>query len=146
MNVVGVGFGFVKEFSAPLLTLTKCFWPPQLQQCPPPCSSSTHPPACSAATARGVAASCPCPCPAFLAGKLSTHMHNCLVFICCAIAAQLLLSNPVGACSLSLSHTHSLTLSLSLSYTACSVPVARVVVCVHFSLGFSWHFCGLLSG
>lgn len=34
-RVVGVGFGFVKEFSAPLLTLTKCFWPPQLQQAPP---------------------------------------------------------------------------------------------------------------
>lgn len=134
---VGVGFGFVKEFSAPLLTLTKCFWPPQLQQAPLP------PLLLSLLLSRN-RSWCGCPLPP----AAPFWLGSCQLI--CIIALYLFAAPSLRSCcsptQLGLAHSLSHTHSPSLFHTGCSVSVARVVVCVHFSLGFSWHFCGLLSG
>lgn len=136
-RVVGVGFGFVKEFSAPLLTLTKCFWPPQLQQAPPPHTAPLSP----AQPQPLVVWLPPAPAAPFWLGSCQ---------LICIIALYLFAAPSLRSCcsptQLGLAHSLSLTHTLPLFHTGCSVSVARVVVCVHFSLGFSWHFCGLLSG
>lgn len=133
--MVGVGFGFVKEFSAPLLTLTKCFWPPQLQQAPLP------PLLLSLLLSRN-RSWCGCPLPQPPAPAAPFWLGSCQLI--CIIALYLFAAPSLRSCcsptQLGLAHSLSHTQSLSLSFTlaALSLSLVLLFVCI-----LVWDFRGI---
>lgn len=134
----------VKEFSAPLLTLTKCFWPPQAA-CPTPLPALR--PQLHAATARGVAAPALPPLIPYprhlLCAELSTHMHNCLVYLFAAPSLRSCCA-PVGARSLSLARAQSTSRALSLTHALCcpALPLSLSLVLLFVCI-LVWDFRGI---